>query len=77
MELEKLDQPSLGADDVRGQIEELVVLLQDKKLSQLSDLVVPNCLAHINRTRETSIDAAIGIVYGVPDHSSAPGTPAV
>ena len=77
MELEKLHQPSLGVDTVRGQIEELAVLLQDKKLSQLKDLVVPSRLAHINRTRETSVDAAIGVVYGVPDHSSAPGTPAV
>jgi hypothetical protein len=25
----------------------------------------------------TSVDVAIGVVYGMPDHSGAPGTPAV
>jgi hypothetical protein len=64
-------------DAVRGQIEELAVLPRDKKLSQLKDLVVPNRLTRINRTRETSVGAAIGTVYRVPDHSGAPSTTAV
>ena len=39
IELEKLDQPLLGLDAVRGQIEELAVLLHDKKLSQVKSVV--------------------------------------
>jgi hypothetical protein len=36
IELEKLDQPLLGVDAIRGEIEELAVFLHDKKLSQPS-----------------------------------------
>ena len=62
-------------DAVCGQSEEPAVL-HHKKLSLLKkDFVVLNRLAHINRTRETSHDATIGVPYGVPDHLD--GTPAV
>lgn len=77
IELERLDQPLLGVDAIRGQVEELAGLLHDKKLFQLKDLLGPNRLAHINRTPGTSVDAATGVVYAVPDHSGASGTPAV